>query len=163
MSLSEIKKVESKDIEINKFYVNSISTKTIDLPDTVFLPELSFGGNSTGITYSTRNGLFTKIGNLVLFNLNVQLSSKGLSTGAASISLPSEFIANFQYTATVVPFASSIIIPSGYTSISALIQASSTQITLLYFNHNTGLFSELDDTNFDNTSGIIISGQYRTF
>lgn len=51
-----------------------------------FTPSLSFGGSSTGITYSQQNGTATRIGDRVFFDLYFQLSSKGSATGNASIS-----------------------------------------------------------------------------
>ena len=46
---------------------------------------ISFGGGSTGITYSVRTGTYTKIGRQVTVNGYLVLSSKGSSTGIAKI------------------------------------------------------------------------------
>lgn len=51
-------------------------------------PSLSFGGASVGITYNTRDGSYTKLGQLVSNFSHITLSSKGSSTGTALISLP---------------------------------------------------------------------------
>ena len=48
-------------------------------------PVLSFGGASTGITYTARDGAYTRIGRQVTINFMVELSSKGSSTGQAYI------------------------------------------------------------------------------
>ena len=48
-------------------------------------PGVSFGGGTTGITYSTQAGTYTRIGNRVLFQGRVVLTSKGSSTGSAVI------------------------------------------------------------------------------
>jgi len=50
-----------------------------------FTPTITFGGGSTGITYSGRNGNWTRIGNRVNFEIYIQLSSKGTSTGSVEI------------------------------------------------------------------------------
>lgn len=52
---------------------------------TSFTPILKFGTGTTGITYTTQTGYYTQIGSLVIFNINIVLSSKGSSTGTASI------------------------------------------------------------------------------
>ena len=46
-----------------------------------FTPNLNFGGDSVGVTYSNQIGRFTRIGNLVTIAFNVTLTSKGTSTG----------------------------------------------------------------------------------
>jgi len=51
-----------------------------------FTPTLTFGGASTGITYSNQEGRYTKIGNIVYISLDFTLSSKGTATGLARIS-----------------------------------------------------------------------------
>jgi hypothetical protein len=52
---------------------------------TSFTPTLRFGGGSTGITYTTQLGRYTRVGNLVAFNIVLILTSKGSSTGSATI------------------------------------------------------------------------------
>ena len=48
-------------------------------------PVLSFGGGTTGISYSNRDGSYVRIGRQVTLNWTIQLSSKGSSTGSAII------------------------------------------------------------------------------
>lgn len=48
-------------------------------------PTLVFGAGSTGITYSARAGTYTRIGRTVTIRFEILLSSKGSSTGEASI------------------------------------------------------------------------------
>ena len=50
-----------------------------------FTPTITFSGASVGITYSTQNGLYTRIGDVVHVIANVRLTSKGSSTGTANI------------------------------------------------------------------------------
>jgi len=49
-------------------------------------PNLQVGGSSTGITYATQAGGYTQIGNVVIFWINVSLSSKGANSGNLTIS-----------------------------------------------------------------------------
>lgn len=51
-----------------------------------FTPTLNFGGGTTGITYSIREGVYLRIMNMCYFSINIALSSKGSSTGNANIS-----------------------------------------------------------------------------
>ena len=48
-------------------------------------PVLSFGGGTSGITYTARDGAYTRIGRQVTITFMVELSSKGSSTGQATI------------------------------------------------------------------------------
>ncbi len=48
-------------------------------------PAIKFGGASVGVTYNVQVGQYTQIGNVVHFNCDIQLSSKGSSTGNVSI------------------------------------------------------------------------------
>lgn len=50
-----------------------------------WLPALSFGGGNTGITYSNQLGNYIAIGSFVAAFFQIDLSSKGSSTGAAVI------------------------------------------------------------------------------
>jgi hypothetical protein len=59
-----------------------------DYEEGTWTPSLEFGGASTGITYISgyQNGLYTKVGNIVTLTGVIYLSSKGSSTGTATIS-----------------------------------------------------------------------------
>jgi len=48
-------------------------------------PGISFGGGTTGITYTTQLARYTQIGNVVTFSFFIILTSKGSSTGVAAI------------------------------------------------------------------------------
>lgn len=131
-----------------------------DYEEGTFTPALQFGGANVGITYTTQLGFYTKIGNVVFFTLNVALSSKGSSTGAATFAQ--------------LPFTSSTVAGSGaaaycgtYTALAAVvgvpianIASNSTVIALRHGNAATS--PALDNTNFTNTSSLVLSGFYRT-
>ena len=57
-----------------------------DYEEGSFTPTISFGGASVGITYASQLGFYTKIGNRVIFDISIELTSKGTSTGNALIS-----------------------------------------------------------------------------
>ena len=52
-----------------------------DYEEGTWTPGVSFGGGTTGITYSAQAGYYTKIGNVVICTGYVLLSSKGTDTG----------------------------------------------------------------------------------
>jgi len=58
---------------------------SLQIEDGEFTPYIMFGVETTGITYSARTGVYTKIGRVVVFHLNLALSSKGTKTGAVLI------------------------------------------------------------------------------
>ena len=56
-----------------------------DYEEGTWTPTLTFGGGTTGITYSQQVGTYVKIGKLVWLNCRVALTAKGSSTGSARI------------------------------------------------------------------------------
>ena len=56
-----------------------------DYEEGTFTPALNFGGGTTGIAYTQQYGSYTKIGNVVHIKMRIKLSSKGSSTGDATI------------------------------------------------------------------------------
>ena len=49
--------------------------------NSTFVPTVSFGGASVGITYTTQEASYTRINNIVIVRIRVTLSNKGSSTG----------------------------------------------------------------------------------
>ena len=84
---------------------NSSGTMTSELLDDYeegsWTPNFSFNGNSTGLTYSNRGGLYTRIGRLVTCYCMIVLSNKGSSTGNVLVS-------GLPFTATDLVSATSI-------------------------------------------------------
>ena len=56
-----------------------------DYEEGTWTPTIEFGGASSGVTYLAQNARYTKVGRLVTVNCYLALSSKGSSTGSASI------------------------------------------------------------------------------
>lgn len=52
---------------------------------TAWTPALAFGGAAVGLTYAGRSGFYQKVGRLVFFTFSIELSAKGSSVGAATI------------------------------------------------------------------------------
>jgi hypothetical protein len=118
-----------------------------------FTPVLTFGGASVGITYSTQSGTYVKIGNAVIYTVAIVLTNKGTSTGNANIiGLP----------VTCVAYSSANLYTDNITytgQFAALIPPSGTNIQLTQL--VSGLSnSNLTNTNFSNTSDMVVTGVY---
>jgi hypothetical protein len=120
-------------------------------------PTLKFGGNTTGITYNTQMGRYTRIGNMVFATCYVRLISKGSATGAATIDgLPTSANLAGLYAAGTIGFISAI---TSTGTMEAYITPNSSQITLRQVDV-AGTNAATTDVNFSNTSEIIISIAY---
>lgn len=129
---------------------------------TTWTPGVSFGGGTTGITYTTQSGIYIKIGQLVFCSYTIVLSNKGSSTGTARItglpftSLNSGSVppSNSNYVASAV-----ITFTVLYTDAYAQVDVNATTATLGQYGPtaNGGTSSglaALDDTNFANTTNL---------
>lgn len=61
---------------------------TLGITTGTWTPVLTIGGASTGITYSTQAGSYTRVGNHCMFNGLLIITNKGVLTGGVAISLP---------------------------------------------------------------------------
>jgi hypothetical protein len=122
-------------------------------------PTLTFGGGSTGITYSAQEGNYTRIGNLCHFTCVIALTNKGSDTGSAVVEgIPFTSINTSGSTQSI-----GAILSTGMSSLSSTpsaIAGDNAANIQLYDSGATG-FSFLDDTNFTNTSAIRFSGTYQ--
>jgi hypothetical protein len=117
-----------------------------DYEEGTWTPGVSFGGGTTGITYTAQDGRYTKIGRQVTVTANVTLSSKGSSTGDAVL--------------TGLPFTNDTARSAGsiYSAqitfadfLSILVEASN---TIAYFREttNAGVATDLTNADFANNS-----------
>lgn len=56
-----------------------------DYEEGTWTPVLQFGGATTGITYTTQTGTYTKIGRMVCARATITLSSNGSASGGATV------------------------------------------------------------------------------
>jgi hypothetical protein len=119
-----------------------------------FTPTPTFGGGSTGMTFSNRRGKYAKRGSLVSFELQVGLSAKGSSAGGVAFGgLPFAALTS----ASCYPgFLSGMASLS--TGLFGLISASGTSI-VLYTNSATG-GAQMTEANFTDTSIVLLNGFY---
>lgn len=128
-----------------------------DYEEGSWTPAMSFGGGTTGITYSTQQGSYTKIGRLVFVRGRVILSDNGTSTGAALITgLPFATLAAPPPSFSVGQYAN---MAAGVTVLYARVTiAAGTTITL---NKNgAGSTAAVTDADTTNTTDIFVSGVY---
>lgn len=121
-----------------------------------FTPAIAFGGGTTGITYSTQSGTYTRIGRMVFITLIITLTNKGSSTGSATITgMPVAAGINSQ----IIPCQADSLTYTGDTFPFCAINASSTALSIFASGSNT-TFATMADTNFANTTTIRVSGAY---
>jgi hypothetical protein len=116
-------------------------------------PALKFGGASTGLTYSTQTGTYTRVGNVVTIEGRLVLSAKGSSTGSATITGCPFTAANNPSGLVDAAAALAGLTGAPYAVISTttlnLVQTAAAARTLL------------DDTHFTNTSDLRFSLTYQ--
>jgi hypothetical protein len=123
---------------------------------------LLFGGANTGMTYSAQTGLYTKIGNAVVFSIRIVLTAKGSSTGNASISgLPFTAGSTFRGNFSVFHQSVNIDTAGGYYTFCAQPNPSNTTLTLREVGDNIA-GAAITNSDFSDTSLVDICGTYRT-
>lgn len=121
-------------------------------------PAITFGGGSTGITYASRSGKYTKIGRQVSVTGYILLTSKGSSTGSASIEGLPFAVGNAVgfYSAATLGALSSVTfsgVPSGYGAVGG------SKVELVD-TLTTGTQLGISNTNFTNSSQILLQFTY---
>ena len=125
-----------------------------DYEEGTWTPTLTFGGGSTGLTYSSQSGSYTKIGRMVLFSCYVILTNKGSSTGNAVVEgLPYAISAQHNLTprCDAISFGG---VPTGYAVNGG---------TNIYFEQTTdaGAISYITHANFANNSAFMLNASYK--
>lgn len=132
-----------------------------------WVPVLRFGGGTTGITYAVQIGSYVRLGDTVHIWGTIELSAKGSSTGAATISgLPfvAETLAGMVWS---VGAAGKVLNMSAMRGTVSLSVASGASILDLWEEGNGG-DGQLADSNavadnrFTNTSKLYFNGSYKT-
>lgn len=121
-------------------------------------PTLSFGGGSTGWTYSSQEGYYTKIGNIAFIRGLVWVNAKGTSTGAAKIEGLPLAASSLGSASNVIPVIASSML--GLTSgVTALFDDGGTAMSL--FDAGSSGATGLNDTNFNGGEILRFSGTYQ--
>lgn len=115
-------------------------------------PILTFGGATTGITYTTQTGSYVINGKILFFEFNIELSSKGTAVGDAAVTnLPASLV----FGSTAICQISAITLGGTYAYVTG--NSSLTNVTLRRNDPAGAAFGNLDDTMFTNTSSINMS------
>lgn len=127
-----------------------------DYEEGTWTPNLKFGGATTGITYSSRVGRYSKIGNRVILKCDIVLTSKGSATGSAEISgIP--FNGASDGSGSTCNSTSNVAYVQGFTATGAPHTLTTTGGgTLLVFNMAAGASTWLTDTAFANNTQFSI-------
>jgi hypothetical protein len=131
-----------------------------DYEEGTFTPTLNFAGSSTGITYANQTGRYTKIGRIVTVQVNIYLSNKGSSTGAA-------IIGNLPF-AGLNPgsraFNAGVLVnEAGGTSFPVGTYGLVWSDAQVYLRANNGAaFTSVTNSNFTNSTEIYFSSTYET-
>jgi hypothetical protein len=128
-----------------------------DYEEGTWTPVLKFGGATTGITYSTQNGSYIKVGKNVFITLYILLSSKGSATGIASITgLPFSnafspaVVGNCGFDVNYTLVANS--------GVYSLTDSGSAQVLLR--THGASNYSDISNSNFNNNTGFYVATTY---
>lgn len=120
---------------------------------------ISFGGGTTGITYTRNTGYYTRIGRLVTITINTLLSNKGSSVGNALITgLPFTVIDNDAASTTATIKMNNV---SFANQLNTFVLKNTTTIFLCE-NLENGTNSYIDNVNFANNTEIFINVIYMT-
>ena len=119
-----------------------------------FTPTIAIGGASTGITYTTQYGRWTRIGNRYLIDGGVLLSNKGALTGVVSIEgLPATPAVN-------VPATMSGTVLTIGAGLSLLGETSGPAVYPLTLNPTSGAVATVANTQIANTTSFKFSAQF---
>lgn len=130
-----------------------------DYEEGTWTPALSFGGGTTGLTYTVQYGYYTKVGNLVTVTGYIYVNSKGSSTGAAIITgLPFTIVNNDAGNSAPSLNFNKISFVGQYAGYGD----KNTATVKLIETTEAGVISWIDDTNFSALSEIIFSFTYRS-
>lgn len=139
-------------------YTPGANTLNLDVANwvaaTSWTPTLSFGGSTTGITYSVQTGTYRRFGGTVVIEAAITLTNKGAQTGNMSIdTLPvtcgsADCILTVRF--STLTFTGQVF---------ARIPASGTSL-IMEVAATTGAVATLTNTAFANTTIVIISGSY---
>jgi hypothetical protein len=121
--------------------------------DGTWTPSLTFGGGAVGMTFSTRTGVYTKCGSIVIADFRITLTAKGSSTGAAVVT-------GLPYTVGSIGSSAAVDFPAAGASLTNP-YALPNGTTILLCQTTASVRAQLTDANFTNTSDFRATVVYR--
>ena len=138
------------------------ANKLDDYEEGSFTAEFSSGGAT--FTYSVRQGYYTKIGNIVIYNIYIQLDGTPFTTTSNAVTitgLPFTSTSSSVYQSSSIAATRYVSFDSNFTSLEGRIGPNTTSIILLE-NGGGQASNALRSNQLSNSSGqIFISGSYR--
>jgi hypothetical protein len=136
---------------------NSSNANTLDdYEEGTWTPVVSYSGSTSGVTYNSRTGNYTKVGNTVLVQGEVSVNSKGTGSGTVQISLPFQNIA--LRGGLAVGNTQNI---TGTNAAREFMIEQSTSHFLIRYPSGTGSTSEVDYAAISNGFYVVFAGIYR--
>ena len=121
--------------------------------ESTWTPGVSFGGGTTGITYTTQTGTYTRIGSMVTVYGNITLSNNGSSTGIMRVTgLPFTSSSDGDPGSGIVGYYASFSSLNSAIFLSA--ESSSTNAVVRNLAGGAGGHAALTDTNTTNTTAL---------
>lgn len=125
-----------------------------------FTPVLTFGGTPTAATYTSQQGKYTEIANVVYFDIYVALSTAPTESGVAAFSgLP--VLSNASQQAMISMTSSGITYTTGYSYLFGIITLSVTTIDIIQSGSNVTQ-ATITSSAFSTTTNLQVSGFYFT-
>ena len=130
-----------------------------DYEEGTWTPTLRFSGNSVGVA-GTLEGTYVKIGRAVTLSCSITLTSKGSSTGGVTIGgLP---FTSESSNGNQAPAAIGRIINISFADMMHAHNNAASDIIYLQETSNAGTLSNIDNTNFTDTSSLKLNVTYQT-
>lgn len=124
-------------------------------PPTNFTPSLSFGGGSTGLTYTTQVGKYSDFNGVITVVLTIVINNKGSSTGSAVITVP---VTSNAFGPTAVAISATSLVAGLTDPVVASLAAASSSVSL--YRYNAGSLIALTDVQFQSGSTIQLAFSY---
>lgn len=121
-------------------------------------PVIAFGGSSTGVTYSSREGTYWVVGKIVYFYVAMVLTNNGSGTGTATISIPFTSVTNQTLPLIIENLDNE---PAGTDQYMCRVMSGTATLQMLAVD-GTSTLTYLTNSYFGNTSGMSCSGFFFT-
>jgi hypothetical protein len=124
-----------------------------DYEEGTFTPGIEFGGSATGVTFNSRAGRYTKIGDVVYVRVQIDINNNGSGSGAA-------IITGLPFT-TAVTSAAIFSAGSGFSGLTGHpLGAFSGTTIVLRQGSATSINNALTDSHIPNSCSFVIAGFY---
>lgn len=123
-----------------------------------YTPTISWGGDDTGVTYSSQDGFYNSDGNICTFHAKVTVSAKGSGTGRFRFALPLAARSTDPGLQLVTVLCNNLAAKINTPLVGTIVAG--TDYSTVLTQANTALADDLEDTDFDATFTVFIGGTY---